>query len=59
MIDKKQNNKFRNFDLGSVQTSQFKEFNYENELTPIQVRMYFLMANGSMTRSSDESLYDW
>lgn len=59
MIDKKQNNKFRNFDLGSVQTSQFKEFNCENELTPIQVRMYFLMANGSMPRSADESLYGW
>jgi hypothetical protein len=59
MIDRKQNNKFRNFDLGSVQTSQFKEFNYENELTPIQARMYFLMANGSMPRSADESLYGW
>lgn len=59
MIDKKQNIEFRNFDFGTVQTSQFKEFNYEDELTPIQARMYFLMINSSMPRSPDESLYGW
>ncbi|WP_180174621.1 hypothetical protein [Acinetobacter sp. YH01022] len=59
MIDKKQNKEFRNSDLNNVQFSQFKEFNCEEELTPIQTRMYFLMINGSMPRSVDESLYGW
>lgn len=59
MIDKKQNKEFRNSDLNCVQFSQFKEFNCEEELTPIQTRMYFLMINGSMPRSIDESLYGW
>ena len=59
MIDKKQNKEFRNFDFGTVHTSQFKEFNCEDELTPIQARMYFLMINSSMPRSPDESLYGW
>lgn len=59
MINKKQNKEFRNFDFGTVHTSQFKEFNCEDELTPIQARMYFLMINSSMPRSPDESLYGW
>lgn len=59
MVDKTQNKEFRNFDFGTVHTSQFKEFNYEDELTPIQARMYFLMINSSMPRSPDESLYGW
>lgn len=59
MIDKKQNKEFRNSDLNNVKFSQFKEFNCEEELTPIQTRMYFLMINGSMPRSVDESLYGW
>jgi len=59
MIDKEQNNLLRNFGLGSGRISQFKELNCEDELTPIQHRMYFLMANGFMPRSADESLYGW
>lgn len=59
MIDNKQDKGFRNFGINRVLISQFKEFNCEEELTPIQTRMYFLMINGSMPRSVDESLYGW
>lgn len=53
-------NKFVSFsDFDIAQGSQFKEFNYEQEKTPIQKRLYFLMLNGKQPRGAKESLYGW
>ena len=49
--------RFSEFDI--AQCSQFKEFNYEQEKTPIQTRLYFLMLYGYEPRGKNESLYGW
>lgn len=59
MIDNNEVSLLRNFDFNCAEFSQFKEFNCEEELTPIQSRMYFLMLNGLMPRGIGESLYGW
>ncbi|OTG87669.1 hypothetical protein B9T31_04010 [Acinetobacter sp. ANC 4558] len=59
MIDVEGNILLRNLGCESDNFSQFKEFNCENELTPIQARMYYLMLNGLLVRGDDESLYGW
>lgn len=59
MIDNKENILFRNLNLKRVQFSQFKEFNCEQDLTPLQTRMYYLMINGLLLRGENESLYGW
>lgn len=48
---------FSEFDI--AQCSQFKEFNYEQEKTPIQTRLYYLMVYGYEPRGKNESLYGW
>ncbi|CAM4383980.1 hypothetical protein [Acinetobacter pragensis] len=59
MIDKKEFKLVRFFGFDFAQCSQFKEFNYEQEKTPIQARLYFLMCNGQLLRGQKESLYGW
>lgn len=49
--------RFSEFDI--AQCSQFKEFKYEQEKTPIQTRLYFLMLYGYNPRGKNESLYGW
>ena len=56
-INKNKFVRFSQFDI--AQCSQFKEFNYEQEKTPIQQRLYFLMLNGAQPRGVNESLYGW
>ncbi|EOX7485865.1 hypothetical protein ACULUB_001210 [Acinetobacter baumannii] len=59
MTDIKDNKFVRFSDFDIAQGSQFKEFNYEQEKTPIQKRLYFLMLNGKQPRGDKESLYGW
>ncbi|MFW1857878.1 hypothetical protein [Acinetobacter defluvii] len=59
MIDNKENLIANFADFNFDACSQFKEFNYEHEMTDIQKRMYYLMLNGSRPRGSNESLYGW
>lgn len=59
MIDKKEFKIFRNSQINLGSFSQFKEFNCEEEMTPIVQRLYFLMLNGDMPRGESESLYGW
>ncbi|MCF8999260.1 hypothetical protein [Acinetobacter nectaris] len=46
-------------DFNCVNCSQFKEFNCEQELTPIQSRLYYLMIFSQQPRGESESLYGW
>ncbi|HCA5335478.1 TPA: hypothetical protein MW296_000116 [Acinetobacter baumannii] len=59
MADIKDNKFVRFLEFDIAQCSQFKEFNYEQEKTPIQQRLYFLMLNGKKPRGVKESLYGW
>ncbi|RSN77928.1 hypothetical protein [Acinetobacter haemolyticus] len=59
MADNKENIFVRYLDFNFAECSQFKEFNYEQEMTPIQKRMYFLMLHSNMPRGESESLYGW
>ena len=59
MTDNKQNLIANFSDFNFDVCSQFKEFNYEHEMTDIQKRMYYLMLNGDRPRGSSESLYGW
>lgn len=59
MVDNNDINILRNSNFNCAEFSQFKEFNCEEDLTPIQSRMYFLMLNGLMPRGISESLYGW
>ena len=59
MIENKENILVRYSDFNFVECSQFKEFNYEHEMTDIQKRMYFLMMHSVMQRGKGESLYSW
>ncbi|AZN69276.1 hypothetical protein DX910_14475 [Acinetobacter haemolyticus] len=59
MSDNKQYISVRYSDFNLEDCSQFKEFNYEQHLTDIQKRMYFLMLHGEKQRGGGESLYGW
>lgn len=59
MTDIKDNKKVLFDDFDFVQCSQYKEFNYELEMTNIQKRLYFLMVNSDLVRGKDETLYGW
>ncbi|MBK0062418.1 MULTISPECIES: hypothetical protein [unclassified Acinetobacter] len=59
MTDKKRNLDVRFSDFNFDKCSQFKEFKYEHQITPIQKRMYFLMVHSKMPRGENESLYGW
>ncbi len=59
MADNKENKFVRYSDFSNVHCSQFKEFNCEQELTPIQSRLYYLMVFGKQPRTENESLYGW
>jgi len=59
MIDNEDNKVVRYSDFNNVHCSQFKEFNCEQELTPIQSRLYYLMIFGKQPRAENESLYGW
>ena len=59
MTDNKENKFVRYSDFSYVCCSQFKEFNCEQDLTPIQSRLYYLMVVGKQPRTENESLYGW
>lgn len=59
MIDNEDIKVVRYSDFNYVHCSQFKEFNCEQELTPIQSRLYYLMVFGKQPRAENESLYGW
>ncbi len=59
MIDNENIKVVRYSDFNYVHCSQFKEFNCEQELTPIQSRLYYLMVFGKQPRAENESLYGW
>lgn len=59
MIDNKSFKLVRYSDYNYEDCTQFKEFNYEQELTPIQSRLYYLMVFGKQPRMQSESLYGW
>lgn len=59
MLDKKEFNFLRICENYEHYFSQFKEFNCEDDLTPIVQRMYYLMVEGNLPRGENESLYGW
>lgn len=59
MTDKKEVNIVRNYTFNPELYSQFSDFNYEQERTPIQERLYFLMLHGKLIRGQHEKLYSW
>lgn len=59
MIENKEDIIVRYSEFNFAECSQFKEFNYEHEMTDIQKRMYFLMMHSEMQRGKGESLYSW